>query len=96
MARKKKLEVAPADPPIRQAKRRPTTFQVRDDLVDQVRDAVVFLAGDPEYLNMAEFVENAITRELERLKRKHRNGEPFPSRSKSKRRLKGGRPIKRD
>jgi hypothetical protein len=39
---------------------------------------------------MAAFVENAMRHELERLKKKHNRGKPFPDRP---RQLRGGRPI---
>jgi len=55
-----------------------------------VRDAVVFLAGDPTYLTVAEFGENACLMYLEYLRKKHRSDQAFPKRT---RKPKTGRPL---
>jgi hypothetical protein len=85
LARTQPVEAQPASP-----KKARATFHLSTELTDQVRDAVVFLAGPPEHLTMAAFVENAMRHELERLKKKHNKGKPFPDRP---RQLRGGRPI---
>ena len=85
MARTRQAETPPAPPSKQRA-----TFHLSTELTNQVRDAVVFLAGPPEHLTMAAFVESAMRHELERLKRKYSKGKPFPARS---RQLRGGRPI---
>ena len=85
LARTQPVEAAPTRPEKARA-----TFHLSTELTDQVRDAVVFLAGHPEHLTMAAFVENAMRHELERLKKKHNKGKPFPRRP---RQLRGGRPI---
>ena len=66
------------------------TFHLPADLVDECRNAVVWLAGPQERLTMARLAENALRSELERLREKHTNGEPFPERTEE---LRGGRPI---
>jgi hypothetical protein len=66
------------------------TFHLPVDLMDEARNAVVFLAGPPERLTLASLTETAIRRELERLSKKHHEGKGFPRRSGE---LKGGRPI---
>lgn len=66
------------------------TFHLSEDLFNQVRDAVVHLSGPPLRLTLAAFAENALRRELERLRREHNSGERFPRREGD---LRGGRPI---
>lgn len=66
------------------------TFHLPADLVDECRNAVVWLAGPPERLTMARLAEIALRGELDRLRRKHTKGKPFPPRSEE---LRGGRPI---
>lgn len=61
-----------------------------EDLADEIRDAVVFLAGDPTYLTMAEYGETACRTYLDHLRKKYVGGKPFPKRT---RRPKTGRPI---
>lgn len=66
------------------------TFHLSEDLFNQVRDAVVHLSGPPLRLTLAAFAENALRRELERLRGEHNSGERFPRREAE---LRGGRPI---
>lgn len=66
------------------------TFHIPADLLDECRNAVVWLAGPPERLTMARLAENALRREIARLRKKHTKGEAFPERSGE---LRGGRPI---
>lgn len=65
--------------PTKQAK--PTylraSFQVPEELLADVRDAVIALSGPPERLTMARFAEEAFRRELERLQSIHNRGKPF-------------------
>lgn len=49
-------------------------------LVEEVRDAVVYLAGTADRTTITGLVRHAIRRELGRLRRKHLDGEPFPPR----------------
>lgn len=81
----------PEPPPKRQ---RPSkvraTFHLPTDLFDEARDAVVALSGPPARLTLAAMAEAALRRELERMKKMHNNGKPFPKREGE---LKGGRPI---
>lgn len=67
------------------------TFHVSADLLDEARNAVVYLAGPPTRLTLADLAENALKRELERLKKAHNAGKEFPTRSGE---LRGGRPIR--
>lgn len=66
------------------------TFHLPIDVFEESRDAVVFLSGPPVRLTLAALAENAIRRELKRLRKLHNDGEPFPRRQED---LKGGRPI---
>jgi hypothetical protein len=66
------------------------TLLLAADLVEDLRDAVVYLAGPPERLTLAALAEHALRRELDRLRAKHTGGKPFPRRDAD---LKGGRPI---
>lgn len=66
------------------------TFHLPADLVNECRNAVVWLAGPQERLTMARLAENALRSELDRLQKKHTKGKPFPERTEE---LRGGRPI---
>jgi len=56
------------------------TAHMPPDLIEEARDCVMHLAGPPEYLTLAGLAENALRREIDRLKRKHTGGEDFPPR----------------
>ncbi|HID75307.1 MAG TPA: hypothetical protein EYP56_04845 [Planctomycetaceae bacterium] len=60
------------------------------DLLEEARDAAVFLAGYPARLTLTRLMENALRAELQRLKRLYNGGQDFPRRTED---LKGGRPI---
>lgn len=66
------------------------TLYVPLELLEEARDAAVFLGGYPARLTLTKFVEQAFRAELERLKQLYNDGEDFPPRSED---LKGGRPI---
>ncbi|MFH1266185.1 MAG: hypothetical protein ABIK89_10695 [Planctomycetota bacterium] len=66
------------------------TLYLPADLLDQARDAAVFLAGYPVRLTLTELAENAFRTELRRLKDAHNHGLDFPPRDED---LRGGRPI---
>jgi hypothetical protein len=72
--------------------RKQQTFYIADALYDQIRSAVVHLAGPPESLTVTAFLERAEEAELSRLRRKHRDGKPFPPLPKSARLRRGARP----
>ncbi len=92
-ASRRGLEVA-APSPKREAagktKKVRATFHLPADLFEKARDAVVSLSGPPERLTMARLAEDALRHELERLKRKHNEGEDFPTRSGP---VRTGRPV---
>jgi hypothetical protein len=66
------------------------TLYVPADLLDEARDAAVFLAGYPVRLTLTKLVEDALRAQLRRLKDAHNQGQDFPHRTED---LKGGRPI---
>jgi hypothetical protein len=66
------------------------TFHLPEVLFEACRNAVVALSGPPVRLTLARLAEDALRRELERLKKEHHRGQPFPPREGE---LKGGRPI---
>jgi len=67
------------------------TFHLPMGLLEEARDAAVFLSGPPTRLTLADFAEKAFRQELERLKQEHRVGANFPKRQPGA--LRGGRPI---
>ncbi len=66
------------------------TLYLPEDVLNQARDAVVYLAGYPTRLTLTKFAEDAFLAELERLKNRWHGGQDFPNRGAE---LKGGRPI---
>ena len=66
------------------------TLYLPADLLDEARDAAVFLAGYPVQLTLTKLAEDALRAELRRLKDAHNQGQNFPPRTED---LKGGRPI---
>jgi hypothetical protein len=67
-----------------------STFHLTEDIIEEARNAVVFLSGPPERLTLGSLTEMALEKEIARLKKKHNNGEDFPQRDSE---LRGGRPI---
>ena len=67
------------------------TFHISERLLQEARNAVVYLAGPPTRLTLADLAEHALRREIERLKKAHNAGKDFPARSGE---LRGGRPIR--
>ena len=55
------------------------SFQIPEQLLADIRDAVIALSGPPERLTMARFAEVAFRHELERLQVDYNDGRPFPS-----------------
>ena len=51
---------------------------------------MIHFSGPPERLTMAKLAEDALRHELERLKRKHNEGEDFPTREGP---VRTGRPV---
>jgi hypothetical protein len=66
------------------------TLYISAELLDEARNAAVYLAGYPARLTLTSLVENALRAELQRLKERHLGGQQFPHRQAD---LKGGRPI---
>jgi post-segregation antitoxin (ccd killing protein) len=74
----------------REARKVRATLYVPADLLEEARDAAVFLAGYPVRLTLSRLVEDAFRAELRRLKNEHNAGQDFPQRTEA---LRGGRPI---
>ncbi|HRX80243.1 MAG TPA: hypothetical protein P5307_14325 [Pirellulaceae bacterium] len=66
------------------------TLYLPEGLLDEARNAVVHLAGNPVRLTLTKLAESALRNELQELKDRYNSGEDFPPRSED---LKGGRPI---
>ncbi len=66
------------------------TIYLPIDVLDEARDAAVYLAGYPTRLTLTQFAENAFRAELAKLKSLHLDGNNFPLREGQ---LRGGRPI---
>jgi hypothetical protein len=66
------------------------TLYLPADVLNEMRNAAVHLAGYPARLTLARLAENALRAELQRLKDRYNAGADFPERGED---LKGGRPI---
>lgn len=78
-----------ADRPKMEAKVRATIY-LSADVLDEARNAAVYLAGYPARLTLTSLIDNAVRAELQRLKDRYLDGKDFPNRQGE---LKGGRPI---
>lgn len=66
------------------------TLYLTPELLDEARDAAYHLAGYPVHRTLTKLVEQALVRELDRLKQLYHVGQDFPERKED---LKGGRPL---
>jgi hypothetical protein len=66
------------------------TLYLSSDVLDQARNAAVYLAGYPARLTLTRLAEDALRAELQRLKERYNQGRDFPPREAE---LRGGRPI---
>ncbi len=66
------------------------SFQIPQELLSEIRDAVITLSGPPERLTMARFAEQAFRHELERLRAGHNHDQPFPATDGV---VRAGRPV---
>lgn len=66
------------------------TFQMEEPLLQRARNTVVALSGPPHRLTLAALVDQALSREIQRLEKKLNDGEPFPQTDEP---LRQGRPI---
>ena len=66
------------------------TLYLSQKVLDEARNAAVHLAGNPLRLTLTKLAEEALRRELDRLKQCYNGGVDFPHRGED---LKGGRPI---
>ena len=67
-----------------------TTLYLPREISEGCRDAVIYLAGHPEYLTLTTLIERALRNELDRLQTVYTEGKPFPQR---RRELRAGRPF---
>ena len=84
-----RLREANVEPPSNRKVR--ATFHLPMALLDDARNATVALSGPPTRLTLARLVEDALRREVQRLRDAHNSGSPFPRRDAD---LVGGRPIR--
>ena len=66
------------------------TLYLSADVLNQARNAAVYLGGYPERMTLTKLAENALRLELARLKQRYTSGADFPQRDED---LRGGRPI---
>jgi hypothetical protein len=66
------------------------TLYLPSDVLEEARDAAVYLAGYPVRLTLTRLAEDALRAELRRLKDRYHGGQDFPTREEN---LRGGRPI---
>lgn len=66
------------------------TLYLSAEVLNEARNAAVHLAGNPARLTLTKLAEEALRRELDRLKARYNEGKEFPDRGEE---LKGGRPI---
>lgn len=78
--------------PAAQRQRSKLTVQLPAELVDELRDAVVFLPTQGVQATVAGLVTQALEHELATLREQHHDGHPFPARNTDPR---AGRPVSR-
>ena len=83
---------AAGKPSARPGRKVRATFHLPAELVEEAKNAVVALSGPPVRLTLAALVRDALARELERLRKAHHKGKPWPCRTAP---LVGGRPVSR-
>lgn len=66
------------------------TLYLSAEVLNEARNAAVYLAGYPARLTLTKLAEDALRRELDRLKDRYNGGADFPDRGED---LRGGRPI---
>ncbi|MHB0970203.1 MAG: hypothetical protein ACYC7A_08015 [Thermoanaerobaculia bacterium] len=68
------------------------SFNLPVDLIDELRDAAVHFSGPPHRMTLASIAEDALRRELERIRQELNRGRAIPKYQSGS--LKPGRPIK--
>jgi len=66
------------------------TLYLSADVLNEARNAAVFLGGYPLRMTLTRLAEDALREELRRLKELYNQGRDFPQRDED---LRGGRPI---
>lgn len=54
------------------------TFLIPEEILQEARNAVAFLAGPPLHLTLAQLAEEALGEKLARLQKEFNQGRPFP------------------
>jgi hypothetical protein len=67
------------------------SFYLDADVVGELRGAADALAGPPTFATLSAIAESALRRELERLRREHHGGKPFPTATSRDRRRRRAR-----
>lgn len=78
------------DPSRRRPAKVRATLYLSADLLNEARNAAVFLAGYPVRLTLTRLAEEALRERLDQLKQQYNGGQDFPQRDDD---LRGGRPI---
>ncbi len=86
----RKLQTGSSDAPRGWTSKQTFSTQVSAQVLEEVRDCIVALAGPPDRLTVSAFVENALRRELQRLSRKKNAGKRFRKRRSA---VRPGRPL---
>jgi uncharacterized protein YdeI (YjbR/CyaY-like superfamily) len=68
------MRASKASPP----KKKQATFNLPEDLLDDMRDAALHFSGPPHFMSLASIAEEAIRRELDRVKRELNRGKRIP------------------
>lgn len=70
--------------------RKRITLELPETLINEVRDAAYWLSGPPHQLTLTAIAEEALLREIERIKHDHNHGQAFKPRTGP---LRTGRPL---
>ena len=70
--------------------RKRITLELPETLIDEVRDAAYWLSGPPHQLTLTAIAEEALVREIQRIKQDHNHGQAFKPRTGP---LRTGRPL---
>ena len=86
----RKRQKKPTEPATEWVRKVALSTHISEDVLKELRNCVVHLSGPPDRLTISSFVETALRRELERVRRKSNRGKPF---SGSHPGVRPGRPV---
>lgn len=72
-------------------RKRPVTVTLPEDLIVELRNAAIHFAGPPLRLTLATIIEQAVRRELDRLRVEHNHSKKIPAHEGAA--LRPGRPL---